>query len=104
MAFFLISVEDGEWFANINLDLKQKITEISIESNDLQAKLDVPIGRGNFGVIYLGQLRRGDKLTTVAIKTLKGSSLLINFHVLHDSQCIHCTIPVIQAGILLVIY
>lgn len=73
---FNVSAENEEWSTNIDLELKQKIADVSIQPAELQVKMDDAIGRGNFGVIYLGQLYRDDKFTTVAVKTLRGNYLL----------------------------
>lgn len=54
------------------MDLMTKLDDLTIDPEELKVKLEDPIGQGNFGVIYLGQLIRDEKYTTVAVKMLKG--------------------------------
>ena len=64
-------------FVKLDPDLESKVKLIDIPYEDLQVTLSDSIGQGNFGLIYLGQLRQGEAITTVAVKLLKGSFSLM---------------------------
>lgn len=68
-------METSECIADLNADLKEQISDLSIDPKDLELRMEDPIGQGNFGIIYMGQLRQDEKLITVAVKTLKGKLL-----------------------------
>ncbi|XP_067947924.1 uncharacterized protein [Watersipora subatra] len=69
--FIRIYREDDEWLVHINIDLKAKLNPLLIEPESLKLKNQEPIGEGNFGKIYLGQLYKDRQVKTVAVKTLK---------------------------------
>ncbi|KAF6021234.1 MET [Bugula neritina] len=74
MVLLLFCVKgDKQWFASVDIDLKAKLDSLLIQSDALKIKEGAPIGQGNFGTIYLGQMCSGESVKTVAVKTLKGN-------------------------------
>lgn len=54
------------------MKLKAKVKHLNISESELNVCFDQPIGHGNFGLVTLGQLRSGNVLRTVAVKSIKG--------------------------------
>lgn len=65
---------NGVYSVHINMDLTTRLESSSIAPEQLKISSFEPIGNGNFGVIYMGQLVQSDVITTVAVKSLKGES------------------------------
>ena len=78
-SFFKVSGESFDWSIDLNFDIEEKLKQLAIEPQYLSVHQSEPVGRGNFGIIYMGQLLRADKCITVAVKTLRGECP----HVLH---------------------
>lgn len=65
---------NGDYWAKINVDLKVKLNCFLVKPECLKLKDGQPIGEGNFGKIFLGELHNDgeDHGKQVAVKTLKG--------------------------------
>lgn len=72
LSLLIVSGESIDWPMDLDYEVEEKLKELSIEPQNLSVQQSEPIGRGNFGVIYMGQLLKDDKCITVAVKTLRG--------------------------------
>ena len=71
---FVLAPENDECLLSLSEDLKAKLSSLDIKPDELKVDLENSIGRGNFGVIYMGELCRDEQCTTVAVKTLRGNA------------------------------
>ena len=86
---------------DLDYDIEEKIKDLTIEPQYLRVEDSEPIGRGNFGIIYMGQLLKDEKCVTVAVKTLRGGcAKLANENDSVDKACLQACSIVAKCAII----